>query len=194
VDFGPRRSSSGQTNAATGGEAQEIVMKNATTEQPHVRAVSSIQPTSRPLEANHRIGVLASPDEVYRSLTDRETLARWWTSDTRGDGTKIGGTLEFWFGKFCQKFRVEALEPAKLVRWKATEEGMTEWVGTEVSFTLSVDRGQTLVRFRHTGWREETEFFAHCSMKWATFLMSLKDLLEKGEGRPAPHDVAIEHN
>ena len=32
---------------------------------------------------------------------------------------------------------------------------------------------------------------AHCSTKWATFLLSLRDLAETGQGRPAPHDLRI---
>ena len=44
------------------------------------------------------------------------------------------------------------------------------------------------------GWREETGMFAHCSTKWAVFLLSLKDLLETGKGRPAPDDVPIHHD
>jgi hypothetical protein len=31
----------------------------------------------------------------------------------------------------------------------------------------------------------------HCSTKWATFLLSLRDDLESGKGRPAPRDVKI---
>jgi hypothetical protein len=31
-------------------------------------------------------------------------------------------------------------------------------------------------------------------MKWATFLLSLKDLMEKGKGRPAPDDLEINHS
>ena len=31
----------------------------------------------------------------------------------------------------------------------------------------------------------------HCSTKWATFLMSLKPLVETGAGAPAPRDVQI---
>ena len=31
----------------------------------------------------------------------------------------------------------------------------------------------------------------HCSTKWATFLMSLKMLVETGKGEPAPRDVKI---
>jgi hypothetical protein len=31
----------------------------------------------------------------------------------------------------------------------------------------------------------------HCSTKWATFLLSLKDYVEQGEGRPEPRDTKI---
>ncbi len=49
----------------------------------------------------------------------------------------------------------------------------------------------TIVLFRHANWREVVEFTAHCSTKWATFLLRLKDLLETGKGRPAPDDLRI---
>jgi hypothetical protein len=38
------------------------------------------------------------------------------------------------------------------------------------------------------------EFSAHCSTKWAVFLLSLKDLLEKDKGQSAPDDVAVNHD
>jgi hypothetical protein len=45
----------------------------------------------------------------------------------------------------------------------------------------------TVVLFGHRNWREAVEFTAHCSMKWATFLLSLRDRsLKPGKGRPAP--------
>ena len=33
----------------------------------------------------------------------------------------------------------------------------------------------------------------HCSTKWATFLMSLKSLVETGKGAPYPNDVLIDN-
>jgi hypothetical protein len=33
----------------------------------------------------------------------------------------------------------------------------------------------------------------HCSTKWAVFLMSLKALVETGNGTPAPGDVKIDN-
>ena len=102
------------------------------------------------------MGVKASPEEIYRGLTETEKLALCWTTDTRGSGAKVGDTLEFWFYGFCQKFNVEELEPGKRVVWKSPKgQGADEWEETEVTFDLSTDEKQTFIQFRHSGWREE---------------------------------------
>lgn len=145
-------------------------------------------------EINLRIGVKASPDKAFAALTERAKLAQWWTPDTRGSGAKVGDTLEFWFGDFCEKFDVTALEPGKRVVWKAPpNQGAPEWEATEVTFTISKDEKQTFVRFRHSGWKENGDFHAHCSTRWAVFLVSLKELLETGKGRPIPNDVRVDY-
>ena len=41
------------------------------------------------------------------------------------------------------------------------------------------------------GWKEPVEFMHHCSTKWATYLMSLKSLVETGKGEPNPNDVNV---
>jgi len=143
----------------------------------------------------HEVGIKASSIDVYQALTDIKKLAGWWTSDTRGDGSKVGGILEFWFGDFCQKFEVAELQPNKLVRWKANgNESVEEWAGTEITFSLSADEKQCYVRFSHSGWRKASGILPHCSTKWAIFMLSLKDFLEKGKGQPAPNDVQINHD
>src|SRR5512143_3670541 len=79
---------------------------------------------------HHEVGIKASPKAVYQALTDRKKLAGWWTSDTRGNGSKVGGVLEFWFGDSCHKFEVIELQPGELVRWKANrQEGVEGWAG-----------------------------------------------------------------
>jgi hypothetical protein len=37
------------------------------------------------------------------------------------------------------------------------------------------------------------EFMHHCSTKWAVFLLSLKSLVETGQGAPEPNDVKIDN-
>ena len=144
---------------------------------------------------HHEVGIKASPEAIYQALTDTRELAGWWTSDTRGNGSKVGGVLEFWFGDSCHKFEVVELQPGKLVRWKAdSKAGADEWAGTEIAFSLSVDQRQCYVRFSHSGWRSDSGILPHSSTKWAVFMLSLKDLLEKGKGQPAPNDVQINHD
>ncbi|HVU04044.1 MAG TPA: SRPBCC domain-containing protein [Polyangiaceae bacterium] len=143
---------------------------------------------------NHQVGMKAAPEEIYRALTDVTTLAKWWTTDTRGNGASVGDTLEFWFGTFCQQFIVTALEPGRRVAWRSPEgQGSDEWQGTEVTFDLSRDEKQTFVQFRHSGWRESTNFQGHCSMRWAVFLLSLRDVVERGKGRPVPFDYEVHY-
>jgi hypothetical protein len=84
---------------------------------------------------------------------------------------------------------VEAI-PDKLVRWRCIQ-GPEEWVGTEVSFVLTWKDEQTFILFKHANWKEPVEFMHHCSTKWATFLLSLRDLLETGNAHPTPTDIKI---
>ena len=139
----------------------------------------------------HRVGVEnATPEQVYDALTTVEGLAGWWTDDTAGDGC-VGGVLEFRFSP-VGGFDMEVLEarPHERVTWRVAD-GPEEWVGTTIDWDLRQDGDWTIVLFRHQGWAEPVEFMHHCSTKWGSFLMSLKSLVETGEGAPAPRDVAI---
>jgi uncharacterized protein YndB with AHSA1/START domain len=136
----------------------------------------------------HRVGITATPEKVYEALTTVEGLAAWWTTDTSGDSD---GMLKFRFGEVGGfDMKVLDLQPGKRVLWEVLD-GPAEWVGTTVSFDLAQDGDWTIVLFAHAGWREPVEFMSHCSTKWATFLMSLKALVETGTGAPHPHDIQI---
>lgn len=145
----------------------------------------------------HRVGIKAPVSKVYAAISTVEGVAGWWTKDTSGS-SKIGGTIGVRFHSVDGKeigsmnMAVVALDPNKKVHWRVTA-GPEEWVGTEVIFNLSQDAGYTIVLFGHNNWREANEFTSHCSMKWATFMLSLKDLAETGKGKPSPHDLKIDN-
>jgi uncharacterized protein YndB with AHSA1/START domain len=140
----------------------------------------------------HRVGIkAASVDDVYAAITTRDGLAAWWANQTQGDGA-LGGLLQFRFGAGGFDMKVVDLEPSKRVRWEVVD-GPQEWIGTTVSWELRPDGDYTVVLFKHEGWEEPVEFMHHCSTKWAVFLLSLKSLLETGEGAPDPHDVKIDN-
>jgi uncharacterized protein YndB with AHSA1/START domain len=139
----------------------------------------------------HRIGVkTATPEPVYDALTTVDGLAGWWTEDTTGR-TGPGDVIEFRFppvGGFDMK--VLDTRPSERVVWEVVD-GPQEWIGTTIDWELRQDGDYTIVLFTHRGWQEPVEFMHHCSTKWGSYLMSLKSLVESGEGAPAPRDVQI---
>lgn len=145
----------------------------------------------------HRIGIKANPEAVFQALSTLEGLTGWWTTDTTGD-PRPGGALTFTFltasgdvlGRMV--FAVDAISQVSAVRWSCVD-GFPDWVGTSVTFDLSVQDGQTIVIFGHRGWAEASESMAHCSMKWAVFLLSLRALVETGKGLPSPTDLKIDN-
>jgi len=142
----------------------------------------------------HRVGVKAPAEAVYKALATREGLAAWWTNNTKGE-SKVGGVIHFRFsaggaeiGGFDMK--VLGLQPAKRVEWEVVD-GPQEWIGTKVVFDLKQSGEHAIVLFKHLGWKEPVEFMHHCSTKWASYLMSLKALVETGKGLPNPNDTHI---
>jgi uncharacterized protein YndB with AHSA1/START domain len=138
----------------------------------------------------HRVGATTPPDKVFDALTTLDGLAAWWTTDTTGDAAP-GGTIKFRFGEaggFDMKVVDQRLN--ERLEWEVTD-GPEEWIGTHVSFDLKQQDGYTIVLFKHAGWREPVEFMAHCSTRWATYLLSLKQLAETGAGDPHPKEISI---
>ena len=137
----------------------------------------------------HRVGVeTPTPEKVYDALTTIDGLAGWWTDDTTGD-PEVGGVIRSGSPPAGSTWGSWSA-PAERVAWKVVD-GPPEWVGTTVDWRLRQEGEHTIVMFKHEGWKEPVEFMHHCSTKWATYLMSLKSLVETGVGAPAPRDVHV---
>jgi uncharacterized protein YndB with AHSA1/START domain len=145
----------------------------------------------------HRIGIKAPAVKVYNALTTVEGVAHWWTEEVQGEA-RLGGKLSFHFRspsgelKGSMVMEVKELDPHRSVRWRCVD-GPAEWIGTDITFQLATEDGQTTLLFGHRNWREAIEFTAHCSTKWAVFLLSLRDYVETGTGKPSPHDLKIDN-
>lgn len=142
---------------------------------------------------NHQVGIAASAADIYQALTTNEGLMAWWTNDVSGAGD-VGSVIEFRFNGGGPDFKVSELQAQQKVVWQHSGEVPAAWMGTEVSFELFPEEHQVMLRFRHANWQEASGFMAHCSTKWAVFLLSLKDYLETGAGRPFPDDIHIDHS
>lgn len=144
----------------------------------------------------HRIGIKAPVAKIHDALVTIPGLAGWWTSDTTGNAQE-GGNIVFTFktpsGDLLGQmgFKVIQVSPNQ-VHWKCTEAD-PEWVGTTVTFDMTYQDNMTILLFGHRNWKEQSEGCAHCSMKWATFLLSLKSYVETGKGLPSPNDLKIDN-
>jgi uncharacterized protein YndB with AHSA1/START domain len=145
----------------------------------------------------HRIGIKAPVAKVVEAVSTVAGVAGWWTKDTSATSGP-GGSITVRFadpaGKEIGKmdFDVTKVDPNTTVHWRFTD-GPAEWIGTEVTFDVSRQGEYTILVFGHRNWREAVEFTAHCSMKWATFLLSLRALAETGKGKPSPDDIKIDN-
>lgn len=145
----------------------------------------------------HRVGIKAPLLKVYEALSTIEGIAGWWTVHTSGK-SKIGEIIKVRFLSLDEKeigsmqMEVKTLEPGQQVHWKL-KSGPQEWIDTDVIFDLHQEEDYTIVLFAHRNWKEEIEFTAHCSMKWGIFMLSLKEFVETGKGKPSPNDIKIDN-
>lgn len=140
----------------------------------------------------HRVGIKGTIDNIYNALTTDNGLSKWWTSTTEGAG-KTGSVINFKFNDTVVLFRVDELQVNKYVKWTHAGDMPNAWCGTEVVFELEETEDQIYVNFTHQKWSEASNFMAHCSTKWAVFLLSLKNAIENDAGQPFPKDIPIDH-
>jgi uncharacterized protein YndB with AHSA1/START domain len=141
-------------------------------------------------DIRHRVEIAAPPEEVYEAVAAKEGLSAWWTrGGVRGDSAE-GAKLEFSFGRPepAAVMEVTRLKPPERVSWRCVA-GEPEWVGTDLTFEVTPAGDGSAVLFSHTDWRSPSEFMAHCSARWAYFLLSLKSHVETGRGTPFPEDL-----
>jgi uncharacterized protein YndB with AHSA1/START domain len=131
----------------------------------------------------HFLVITAPAERVYRAVTEQDGLAGWWTPETIAK-PEIGHINEFRFGdRYHNKMRISELKPNEKVVWECLQ-GDKEWVGTNISFDLENKDSSTILRFAHSGWKNETDFFASCNFNWGYYMQSLKSYCETGRGAP----------
>ncbi|XDD45347.1 SRPBCC domain-containing protein [Leptospira sp. WS39.C2] len=152
------------------------------------------------MEIYHKIGIRAKEEEVISALKTQKGLTNWWTKEVSGDFNSgistIGGSISFGFGHGNAIIMNVQNVTSNQVLWECTS-GPVDWVGSHIDFRLNLitnanGENMVLLYFEHKDWRNVSEFTAHCSMKWATFLLSLKNYIENGVGNPSPNDIKID--
>ena len=142
------------------------------------------------VRVTHRIGIDNSIDNVFAALTSSEGLAGWWASSVKIDA-EIGGEVGLTFtGLAVLKFKYNEIQENRRVHMECVE-GPGPWQGSELLFELEQAENQVFVTLTHRNHVSSEEDFLYFNTKWPCYLLSLKDLIETGKGRPYPDDTKI---
>lgn len=138
----------------------------------------------------HLLQIQAPREKVYQAIATAAGVHGWLSRDAEFD-PQVGsrGEIRFAGGERILKITLEGLDPATRVVWKVLSAAMPNWAGTTIEFRLDASDTSTMLHFAHRGFAQADDLFAMSTTIWASFLISLKQYLETGQGMPHPDDL-----
>jgi uncharacterized protein YndB with AHSA1/START domain len=140
----------------------------------------------------------ASPDDVWRALTEANELVRWFSTEARVTPGKGGSMLWSWGQGEDWETRIDAWEPGRLLRLvqedarpydtqgRQLPPGEVESARIAMEFTLESHQGKTRLRLVHSGFGRGTAWDSEIegiSEGWQAELRSLRHYLRRHRGR-----------
>ena len=128
--------------------------------------------------------VKASPEVVFKALTQADELARWFPTRAESD-PRAGGKIKLvWeFADASQNGSQEGVYVEVVPNEKFSYTWTADTVPTLVTFTLSESDGETTVDLEHStshDGADEKKLHDDHADQWGFFLMNLKGYLEAG--------------
>ena len=142
---------------------------------------------------HHRVGIKGTPQEIYACLIQPDRLKGWWASSATGEAS-VGCRLDLGFAGLTHLvFDIDELDDYRRVELRCVE-GPEIWIGSSLEFELINGAKQVYLTLTHSKAEADDASFLYFNTKWPLFLVSLKELVETGKGRPFPNDVKIDHD
>jgi hypothetical protein len=141
-------------------------------------------------KVKHRMGIAGDIDKIFRAMHEPAGLDGWWATKTDGIA-EVGETLALHFADVVTlSFKIVALQENTSIHLHCVS-GPGPWQDCDLSFTLKQDADQVWVSLLHENTTASDDDFLYFNTKWPCYLLSLRDLLESGKGRPYPNDTKI---
>lgn len=129
----------------------------------------------------HAISIDAAPTRILPLISSAEGFSQWWAADVYEDGSTKIVDLSFSKGSTIYRLDPVAGMPSGEVAWLC--QTGNEWQGTKLLFKMTFDGKSTLLKFTHSGWAAETDYFVACNTTWGAIMFRLKEAAEgKGIG------------
>jgi len=128
----------------------------------------------------HHVIIEAEKSRIFDAITQPRGLASWWIEDCTVE-PKVGFMMQFnVHGHGTIKMKVIDLQPDRRVEWECCNDN-DEWTGTRVLFEIVEKDNACALLFRHSGWKDQTNFFGTCNYHWGRHLAMLIQLCETGQ-------------
>src|SRR5260221_5693417 len=142
---------------------------------------------------NISIEIKATPEEVWRQITEAEGIQRW-LAPIAAVIPGLGGKLMLSWGPGMEgEGPITSWEPNHKFGW--TERAETD-APRIVEFTIEArDGGTTLLTLVHSGFSSDASFdteYESTSGGWRSMLAALKYDLERFAGQPARHELRMQ--
>jgi uncharacterized protein YndB with AHSA1/START domain len=127
--------------------------------------------------------IRATPEEVWRALTDAEELKRWFPLDARVHPGPGGSVMLSWGEGMDWESGIEVWEPNRHLRTVDAGGGPQKMA---VDYYIEARGGETVLRLVHSGfaddaWEDELDT---TSSGWGAFFANLRHYLERHPGEP----------
>ncbi|HXW67365.1 MAG TPA: SRPBCC domain-containing protein [Thermoplasmata archaeon] len=134
----------------------------------------------------------AAPARVFRALTRRAELEKWFAGTAEVDGREGGVYRLRWSATAAMNGRVREFVVGRRlsVDWRDRVAGRA--YNTRVTFELRRKGKGTVLRVRHSGLKSGkrwVRFYGEVQAGWAFFLLNLRSVLEHGTDLRDPSDV-----
>jgi uncharacterized protein YndB with AHSA1/START domain len=128
----------------------------------------------------------ATPEAVWKAVTEAAQLANWFAPEVSGEGTGTGSTLTVsWGGGMEYTTTVGAWEPNRHVSW-VHDDMFGPGTKFVADWYITTEAGKTKLRLVQSGFGAFDgwdDFFAGTETGWKYFLHNLRVYLEKHAGR-----------
>lgn len=144
---------------------------------------------AEPVEYVQEIRLSAIPETVWASLTKPELVKTWHMAPLEKIELKKGGEIIYGRdGKVLISGVITEIEPdAKLAHTfhfgQKNHPGTEADAGTLVTYTLSKEGAETVLKLVHSGFTEKNQSYSNMTGGWPFILKKLKSTLE---AKPAP--------
>ncbi len=143
-------------------------------------------------EVQHRVGIRGSIADIYAALFNPKELAGWWATSAAGT-PEIGNTLDLNFNELVTLSFVICDLQTNTLAYLECVSGPSPWLESQLVFTLQDTEDQVFVTLLHSNNKADDASFLYFSTKWPLYLLSLRDFIETGKGRPYPDDIKIHY-